>query len=81
MSLVGPRPDIAPWESYRHWQHRRFDVLPGITGWWQVNGKNDTTFEEMMRMDAEYVDQRSFLLDLKILATTIPAVWKQCRQE
>ena len=74
MSLVGPRPDVATFASYKPWQRRRFDVLPGITGLWQVNGKNETTFEEMMRYDAEYVDKRSARLDFRILLRTVPTV-------
>jgi lipopolysaccharide/colanic/teichoic acid biosynthesis glycosyltransferase len=77
MSLVGPRPDVAPFESYKPWQRRRFDVLPGITGLWQVSGKNETTFEEMMRLDAQYVEQRSMWMDTKILLMTIPTVFGQ----
>jgi lipopolysaccharide/colanic/teichoic acid biosynthesis glycosyltransferase len=74
MSLVGPRPDVVPAEQYDGWQQRRFDVLPGITGLWQVSGKNQTTFSTMMRLDADYVVRRSLLLDLQILLMTIPAV-------
>jgi lipopolysaccharide/colanic/teichoic acid biosynthesis glycosyltransferase len=77
MSLIGPRPDVAPFESYKPWQRRRFDVLPGITGLWQVSGKNETTFEEMMRLDARYVDHRSMWLDMKIVLMTIPTVLGQ----
>ena len=75
MSLVGPRPCI-PYECQnyqpRHW--RRFETLPGLTGLWQVSGKNRTTFEEMIDLDIRYVETCSPLLDLKILARTIPAI-------
>jgi lipopolysaccharide/colanic/teichoic acid biosynthesis glycosyltransferase len=74
MSLVGPRPDVVPFQSYAVWQRRRFDVVPGITGLWQVSGKNQTTFSTMMRMDIAYVRQRSLLLDMSIILRTIPAV-------
>ena len=74
MSLVGPRPDVVPLRNYRAWQQRRFDVVPGITGLWQVCGKNDTTFATMMRMDVLYVRRRSFWLDVTILLRTIPAI-------
>jgi lipopolysaccharide/colanic/teichoic acid biosynthesis glycosyltransferase len=74
MSLVGPRPDVVPVDDYIHWQRRRFEVLPGITGLWQVSGKNRTTFTTMMRLDAAYVRRRSFWLDLWILFRTIPAI-------
>lgn len=74
MSLVGPRPDVVPADQYHGWQQRRFDVLPGITGLWQVSGKNQTTFSMMMRLDADYVVRRSLMLDVQILLMTIPAV-------
>ena len=74
MSLVGPRPDVVPVDEYRRWQRRRFDVLPGITGLWQVSGKNETTFLMMMRLDTAYVRRRCFGLDLKILLKTVPAI-------
>ena len=74
MSLVGPRPDVLPFDQYRNWQRRRFDVLPGITGLWQVSGKNKTTFTRMMKLDILYVHRRSAWLDLAILLKTIPAV-------
>jgi lipopolysaccharide/colanic/teichoic acid biosynthesis glycosyltransferase len=71
---VGPRPDVIPYDNYEPWQRSRFDVLPGITGLWQVSGKNHTTFAEMMDLDIEYVRRRTVLLDLKILAKTVPTV-------
>ena len=74
MSLVGPRPDIIPLDQYRTWQRRRFDVLPGITGLWQVSGKNGTTFSGMIKLDILYVRRRSVWFDLAILLWTIPAV-------
>jgi lipopolysaccharide/colanic/teichoic acid biosynthesis glycosyltransferase len=74
MSLVGPRPDVVPFHRYASWQRSRFNVMPGITGLWQVSGKNRTTFSMMMRMDVEYVRRRSLWLDLTILLRTVPAV-------
>ena len=78
MSLVGPRP--LPLRDYRgfqeDWQRRRFSVRPGITCLWQVNGRNSLTFDQWMRLDVQYLDERSLWLDLKILARTIPAVLK-----
>jgi lipopolysaccharide/colanic/teichoic acid biosynthesis glycosyltransferase len=74
MSLVGPRPDVIPSAQYASRHQRRFDVLPGITGLWQVKGKNATTFSEMMQLDLAYVRRRSLGLDLLILLLTIPAV-------
>jgi lipopolysaccharide/colanic/teichoic acid biosynthesis glycosyltransferase len=74
MSLVGPRPDVLPIERYQAWQRDRFHVLPGITGLWQVSGKNHTTFSTMMSLDIAYIKQRSLRLDIMILLRTIPAV-------
>ena len=76
MSLVGPRPDVVPPEEYQPWQQVRFEVLPGLTGLWQVSGKNQTTFNEMNELDVEYVETRSFWLDAKIIFLTIPAILK-----
>ena len=72
MSLVGPRPllpDYLP--LYSSEQARRMEVKPGITGWAQVNGRNAITWEEKFRLDVWYVDNRSFLLDMKILWMTV----------
>jgi lipopolysaccharide/colanic/teichoic acid biosynthesis glycosyltransferase len=78
MSLIGPRPCI-PYEAreYLPWQRKRFDTMPGLTGLWQVSGKNRTTFNEMMRLDITYVKQRSFWLDVKIFLKTFPAIISQ----
>lgn len=76
MSLVGPRPllmDYLP--LYTAEQARRHEVRPGITGWAQVNGRNRLGWEEKFRLDVWYVDHRSFLLDLKILARTVAKVF------
>lgn len=71
MSLVGPRPDVMEWQDYRPEQLRRFEVVPGVTGLWQVNGKNRLTFEQMIELDLRYVDNRSLWLDLSILCRTL----------
>jgi lipopolysaccharide/colanic/teichoic acid biosynthesis glycosyltransferase len=78
MSLIGPRPCI-PYEAdeFKLWQRKRFDVVPGITGLWQVNGKNRTSFTEMMRFDISYASKRNFYLDTAILLKTIPAIIEQ----
>jgi lipopolysaccharide/colanic/teichoic acid biosynthesis glycosyltransferase len=78
MSLVGPRP-CMPYEAreFRPWQTRRFDTVPGLTGLWQVSGKNRTTFKEMMRLDIAYTKKRALLLDAKIFLLTIPAILDQ----
>jgi lipopolysaccharide/colanic/teichoic acid biosynthesis glycosyltransferase len=78
MSLVGPRPTL-PWEV-ELWSAAypayvcRFEVKPGITGLWQVSGRGKLTAEESIRIDAEYVRRRGIILDLMILARTLPAL-------
>ncbi len=75
MSLVGPRPDIPfAVEMYRDWHRKRLSVTPGMTGLWQVSGLNRLSFEEMVKLDIEYADSRSLLLDCKILFRTIGVV-------
>jgi len=75
MSLIGPRPCIQyEAKEYSVWHHQRFDVLPGMTGLWQVSGKNNLSFKQMIRLDINYGDKMSLLLDLKILVLTIPTV-------
>ncbi len=71
MTLVGPRPAI-PYEvaEYPTWYLRRFSVKPGLTGLWQVSGRSERTYEEMVRLDVEYAQSRTLLLDLSILAKT-----------
>jgi len=78
MSLIGPRPCI-PYEAseYTPWQMRRFDTVPGMTGLWQVSGKNRTTFKEMMRLDIGYARRRALLLDAKIVLLTPLAIFRQ----
>ena len=75
MSVVGPRPPI-PYEveEYEIWHRKRLDMKPGITGLWQVSGRNRLTFEEMVRLDLYYIENWSLFLDLKILLLTIPAI-------
>lgn len=75
MSLVGPRPPFPEEvERYEPWMLRRLSVTPGLTCLWQIRGRSDLGFDEWMRLDLEYVDHQSFLLDLKILVLTVPAV-------
>jgi lipopolysaccharide/colanic/teichoic acid biosynthesis glycosyltransferase len=81
MSIVGPRPCIPyEYELYEPWQKRRFDAVPGLTGLWQVSGKNRTTFNQMVRLDIEYSERASLWLDLKIILKTLPALWVQCAE-
>jgi lipopolysaccharide/colanic/teichoic acid biosynthesis glycosyltransferase len=75
MSLVGPRPCLPhEFQRYKVWQQRRVNAPPGLTGYWQVNGKNKTTFSEMIAMDLFYAKNMSFRLDLTIMLKTIPAL-------
>jgi exopolysaccharide production protein ExoY len=81
MSLVGPRP-CTPTEfsKYEAWQRERCNALPGLTGNWQVNGKNLTTFEEMMRLDITYTRRMSFWGDIRIMLRTPKAILAQVFQ-
>ncbi len=75
MSLVGPRPPLVyEAELYQEWHKRRFEVPPGITGLWQVKGRNQVSFDEMVRMDLEYIQNQSLWLDIKLLLQTPRAV-------
>jgi exopolysaccharide biosynthesis polyprenyl glycosylphosphotransferase len=75
MSVVGPRPPI-PYEveSYELWHRKRLDMKPGITGLWQVSGRNRLPFDEMVRMDLYYIENWSLLLDLRIILQTLPVM-------
>ena len=81
MSLVGPRP-CTPRElkNYQESQHARFDAPPGLTGHWQVSGKNNTTFSEMVNLDIFYSRNMSLALDLRIMAKTVPTLLGQLRE-
>lgn len=76
MSLVGPRPNME-WEveEYQLWHHERLEVLPGITGLAQVQGRSDISFEAIVNYDIEYVLQQGFQMDLKILWLTLGTVF------
>jgi len=79
MSIVGPRPLLMQYlERYNAEQARRHEVLPGITGWAQVNGRNTITWEDKFKYDVWYIDNWSFWLDLKIIGMTI---WKAFQRE
>lgn len=78
MSMVGPRPCLAyEADEYQRWHARRFDSVPGMTGLWQVMGKNRTTFKEMIRLDISYTQNLSLWLDLKIIFLTPVAIIRQ----
>ena len=77
MSLVGPRPPVPDEvNQYVLRDRRRLSMRPGITCLWQVSGRNTIKFEKWMELDRQYIDQWSLWLDIKILANTIPAVFK-----
>jgi len=75
MSLIGPRPAL-PYETelYESWHRRRLDVIPGITGLWQISGRNHLSFDQMVRLDVQYMENWSFTSDLRILARTVPVL-------
>lgn len=73
MSLVGPRPNLPEEvDQYRDWHHKRLSVSPGITGLWQVSGRSDLTFDEMVLLDIYYAENWSLGMDLSILLQTVP---------
>jgi lipopolysaccharide/colanic/teichoic acid biosynthesis glycosyltransferase len=75
MSLVGPRPSPTyEVDAYEEWHYRRLEARPGLTGLWQVSGRCELSFEQMVQLDLDYVGGQSLALDLKILLQTIPAV-------
>ena len=81
MSMVGPRPCLAyECDEYLPWQRERFNTLPGLTGLWQVSGKNLTTFDEMMHLDIRYTREKTLWLDLGIILKTVPAIAGQVWQ-
>jgi lipopolysaccharide/colanic/teichoic acid biosynthesis glycosyltransferase len=77
MSLVGPRPTSFEMQSYHLWHTERLEVVPGLTGLWQVNGRGDLDFDDRVRLDIEYIERRCLRLDLVILLRTFTAVFKQ----
>lgn len=75
MSLVGPRPDVTySVDAYEPWMFKRLEATPGMTGLWQVSGRSRLGLRQMLGLDVRYVEERSLLLDLKILCMTVPAV-------
>ncbi len=77
MSLVGPRPTSFGAETYQLWQTERLDVIPGITGLWQVFGRARLEFDDRLRLDIAYIERASLWLDINILLQTVTAVFKQ----
>ena len=78
LSLVGPRP-IVEKEICKYGQYadKLFSVIPGITGYWQANGRSDTSYDERVKMDMYYIDNKSILLDIKIMFKTVISVIKK----
>jgi lipopolysaccharide/colanic/teichoic acid biosynthesis glycosyltransferase len=76
MSIVGPRPTSFAASTYALWHSERLEVTPGITGLWQIRGRGTVTFDERLRLDIEYIEQRSLGLDLRIIALTGLAVFR-----
>ncbi|MFH0777490.1 MAG: sugar transferase, partial [Candidatus Eisenbacteria bacterium] len=75
MSLVGPRPCLPyEWELYEDWQRERLSVTPGLTGLWQVTGRSNVSFNEMVLLDLYYVSNWSFWWDLKLILQTVPVI-------
>jgi lipopolysaccharide/colanic/teichoic acid biosynthesis glycosyltransferase len=74
MSIVGPRPTSFHPKTYQLWQTERLEVLPGLTGLWQIKGRSDIDFEERVELDIEYIERQSWALDLAILFQTFRAV-------
>ncbi|MBI1763532.1 MAG: sugar transferase [Acidobacteria bacterium] len=80
MSLVGPRPPLQyEVECYEPWHRKRLDVKPGLTGLWQVSGRYQLSFEQMVQLDIFYIENWSPWLDLKIILKTLPAMWMRER--
>ncbi len=76
MSLVGPRPlPIRDYHLLEPWHRKRYLVLPGITGLWQISGRSELTFDDLVRLDFNYLENWSIWLDVTILLKTIPAVF------
>lgn len=77
MSLVGPRPTSFGSETYKLWHTERLDVLPGLTGLWQIIGRAQLEFDDRLRLDITYIERASIWLDINILVRTVFAVFKQ----
>ncbi len=77
MSLVGPRPTSFAADTYSLWHTERLEVVPGITGLWQISGRSNVDFDERVRLDVAYIENRSFWYDLKILVGTAGAILGQ----
>ncbi|NIL97530.1 MAG: sugar transferase [Planctomycetales bacterium] len=77
MSLVGPRPTSFDASTYDLWHTERLEVLPGLTGLWQISGRSNIDFDERLQLDIEYIERRSILLDISILLRTFFVIFSQ----
>jgi lipopolysaccharide/colanic/teichoic acid biosynthesis glycosyltransferase len=77
MSLVGPRPTSFDVSTYSLWHTERLEVLPGITGLWQISGRSNVDFDERLRLDVDYIERQSLWLDIEILFRTVTVVFSQ----
>jgi lipopolysaccharide/colanic/teichoic acid biosynthesis glycosyltransferase len=77
MSFVGPRPTSFAASTYKLWHTERLEVLPGLTGLWQVSGRSDLDFDDRLRLDIEYIENQCLTLDIQILIRTFTVVFKQ----
>ena len=81
MSLVGPRPlPLRDYQQLEAWHRKRYIVLPGITGLWQISGRSNLTFDDLVRLDFYYIENWSIWLDISILVKTLPAVVSRSRR-
>lgn len=77
MSWVGPRPTSFDVSTYSLWHTERLEVLPGLTGLWQVSGRSNLDFDDRLRLDIEYIERQSLLLDLQIMIQTVTVIFTQ----
>ena len=77
MSIVGPRPTSFAASTYKLWQTERLEVLPGLTGLWQIGGRSDLDFDDRLKLDIQYIENRSIWLDMQILVRTVTVSFTQ----
>jgi len=77
MSIVGPRPTSFAASTYKLWQTERLEVLPGLTGLWQVGGRSDLDFDDRLKLDIQYIENQSLWLDIQILFRTVTVIFTQ----
>lgn len=77
MSIVGPRPTSFAASTYQLWQTERLEVLPGLTGLWQIGGRSDLDFDDRLKLDIQYIENRSIWLDFQILVRTVTVIFTQ----